>query len=265
MNHDRDTLLTLFDREMREDARPDDPGVRVERAGDVVRQVGTADDWNGVVWSAPDLDPVRADAAIAAQVAHYTALGHDAFEWKLYAHDRPADLAERLLAAGFEAEEPETLLVAPVDGLSTAVDLPEGVRLRTMRDADDVELMVRTHVQAFGSPSSRLRHRTLARLTEAPDTFVGVLAMAGDEPVSAARMELHPGSGFAGLWGGGTVPAWRGKGIYRALVAHRARIAAERGYRYLQVDASDQSCPILQRLGFLALSTTTPYVYRPSR
>lgn len=78
-------------------------------------------------------------------------------------------------------------------------------------------------------------------------------------------MELHPGSGFAGLWGGGTVPAWRGKGIYRALVAHRARSAAEGGYRYLQVDASDQSRPILQRLGFLALSTTTPYEYRPSR
>ncbi|MFD4762604.1 GNAT family N-acetyltransferase [Streptomyces sp. NPDC058439] len=188
--------------------------MRVERAGDVVRQVGTADDWNGVVWSAPDLDPVQADAAIAAQVAHYTALGHDAFAWKLYAHDRPADLAERLLAAGFEAEEPETLLVAPVDGLSTTVDLPEGIRLRTMRDADDV---------------------------------------------------LHPGSGLAGLWGGGKVPAWRGKGIYRALAAHRARIAAERGYRYLQVDASDQSRPVLQRLGFLALSTTTPYEYRPSR
>ncbi|MFF2407513.1 GNAT family N-acetyltransferase [Streptomyces sp. NPDC058092] len=264
MNHDRDTLLTLFGREMREHARPDGPGVRVERTGDVVRQVGTADDWNGVVWSAPDLDPVRADAAIAAQVAHYTALGHDEFEWKLYAHDRPADLAERLVAAGFEAEEPETLLVAPTDSLSTTVDLPEGVRLRTMRDADDVELMVRA-MQAFGSQWSRLRHQVLARLTEAPDTFVGVLAMAGDEPVSAARMELHPGTGFAGLWGGGTVPAWRGKGIYRALVAHRARIAADRGYRYLQVDASDQSCPILQRLGFLALSTTTPYVYRPSR
>ncbi|MFD9601339.1 GNAT family N-acetyltransferase [Streptomyces sp. NPDC059970] len=265
MNHDRDTLLTLFDREMREHARPDGPGVRVERAGDVVRQVGAADDWNGVVWSAPDLDAVRSDAAIAAQVAHYTALGHDEFEWKLYAHDRPADLAERLLAAGFEAEEPETLLVAPVADLSTAVEVPEGVRLRTVSDADDVELMARAHEQAFGSDWSRLRHQVLARLAEDPDSFVGVLAMAGDEPVSSARMELYPGTGFAGLWGGGTVEAWRGRGVYRSLVAFRARIAAERGYGYLQVDASDQSSPILQRLGFLALSTTIPYVYRPSR
>ncbi|MFE6666056.1 GNAT family N-acetyltransferase [Streptomyces sp. NPDC057697] len=262
MNADQEALLSLFDREMREHARPDGPGVRVERTGEVVRQVGAADDWNGVVWSAPDLDPARADAVIAAQVARYEALGHGEFEWKLYAHDRPAGLADRLLAAGFEAEEPETLLVAPVAELSTAVELPEGVRLRTVSDADDVELMARAHERAFGSEGSGLRQQVLTRLAEEPDGFVGVLAMAGDEPVGSARMELYRGTGFAGLWGGGTVEAWRGKGVYRALVAFRARIAAEHGYRHLQVDASDMSRPILQRLGFTALGTTTPYVYR---
>ncbi|MFF8918700.1 GNAT family N-acetyltransferase [Streptomyces sp. NPDC015032] len=265
MNHDRAALLALFDRRMREHARPDGPGVRVERTADVVRQVGTADDWNGVVWSAPDLDSAGADAAIAAQIARYTALGHDEFEWKLYAHDRPADLPERLLAAGFEAEEPETLLVAPVADLAMTVELPEGIRLRTVSNADDVELMARAHERAFGSDWSRLRHQVTVRLAEDPDGFVGILAMAGDEPVSSARMELYPGTGFVALWGGGTVQEWRGRGIYRALVAFRARIAAERGYDYLQVDASDQSGPILRRLGFLALGTTTPYVYRPSR
>ncbi|WP_406514953.1 GNAT family N-acetyltransferase [Streptomyces sp. NBC_00873] len=262
MTHDRDLLLTLFDRELREHARPDGPGVRVERSADVVRQAGAADDWNGVVWSAPGLDAVRADAAIAEQVEHFTALGHDEFEWKLYAHDRPADLGQRLVRAGFVAEPPETLLVAPVADLPTAVELPEGVTLRTVTDAAGVELMAAAHERAFGSDGSRLRQQVLARLAEAPDSFVGVLAMVADEPVSSARMELYPGTSFAGLWGGGTVEPWRGKGIYRALIAFRARIAAERGFRYLQVDATDLSRPILQRLGFRALSTTTPYVYR---
>lgn len=261
-NHDHHSLLATFDREMREHARPDGPGVRVERTGGVVRQVGAAQDWNGVVWSSPDLGPEGADAAIAAQVAHCSELGYEEFEWKLYAHDRPADLGARLLAAGFEPEDPETLLVAPVADLPTEVALPDGVRLRTVRDEADVELMARAHEQAFGSDWSRLRHQVLARLNEDPDHFVGVLAMAGDEPVSSARMELYPGTGFAGLWGGGTVEAWRGRGIYRALIAFRAGIAAERGYRYLQVDATEDSRPILQRLGFTVLSTTTPYVYR---
>ncbi|MFF9569145.1 GNAT family N-acetyltransferase [Streptomyces sp. NPDC014685] len=262
MTHDRGTLLALFDREMRERARPDGPGVEVERTGDVVRQIGGAEDWNGIVWSSPGLDPARTDEVIAAQVARYAALGRDEFEWKLYAHDRPAGLARRLLAAGFEAEEPETLLVAPVAELSTAVEPPEGVRLRTVHDTDDAELLVRTHERAFGQELPHLRHQVLSRLERDPEHFVGVLAMAGGEAVSSARMELYPGTGFAGLWGGGTVGEWRGRGVYRALVALRARIAAERGYAHLQVDASGMSAPILRRLGFVALSTTTPYVYR---
>ena len=55
----------------------------------------------------------------------------------------------------------------------------------------------------------------------------------------------------------------RGRGIYRALVARRAAIAQERGIRYLQVDASDDSRPILERLGFTPLTTSTPYIWRP--
>jgi GNAT superfamily N-acetyltransferase len=65
------------------------------------------------------------------------------------------------------------------------------------------------------------------------------------------------------MWGGGTLPAWRGRGIYRALVAYRAGLAAARGYRYLQVDASPDSRPILERLGFVRLARTTPYIWEP--
>jgi hypothetical protein len=52
-------------------------------------------------------------------------------------------------------------------------------------------------------------------------------------------------------------------GIYRTLVAERAAIAIRRGTRYLMVDASDDSRPILERLGLHAVSTTTPYVWAP--
>jgi hypothetical protein len=54
------------------------------------------------------------------------------------------------------------------------------------------------HAKAFGTDSSRLRHQLLARLTATPDTVVAVVALAGDTPVSAARMELVPGTRFAG-------------------------------------------------------------------
>ncbi|MFF3330551.1 GNAT family N-acetyltransferase [Streptomyces sp. NPDC002888] len=255
---DHAAILALHDRDLREGARPDGPGARIERTGRVVRQVASAQGWNGVLWS--ELDEADADAAIAEQVAYFTGLGRD-FEWKLYGHDHPVDLGQRLRAAGFTPEAEETLMIGEAAGPVLDADLPEGVRILPVTDAAGVDLVADVHEKAFGTDSARLRHQMIARLAEDPDTVVAVVALAGDVPVSSARMELVPGTEFAGLWGGGTVEGWRGRGIYRALVAHRARAAVTRGYRYLQVDASDQSRPILERLGFAALSTTTPYVY----
>ena len=84
--------------------------------------------------------------------------------------------------------------------------------------------------------------------------------MAGERPIAAGRLELPPSGEFAGLWGGGTVPDWRHRGVFRSLVAYRAKIARDRGFRYLQVDAAAASRPILERLGFVELAKTTPYV-----
>ncbi|MEV0096205.1 GNAT family N-acetyltransferase [Streptomyces sp. NPDC050738] len=253
-----DAVRAVFDRQMRRDTPGDGSGVRVERAGGVVRQTGGEGDWNGVLFS--ELTEDGADAAIAAQVEHYGALGLE-FEWKLYSHDAPHDLGARLAAAGFVAEPAEALMVAEVADQPTEVRLPDGVRLLTVTDAAGVRLMGEAHDEAFGSDSARLQHQVLTQLARDPDGIVAVVAMAGDRAVCSARIDFQPGTDFASLWGGGTAPEWRGKGIYRALVAHRARIAAERGYRYLQVDATDDSRPILERLGFARLSTTTPYVY----
>jgi GNAT superfamily N-acetyltransferase len=66
---------------------------------------------------------------------------------------------------------------------------------------------------------------------------------------------------FAGLWGGGTLPAWRGRGVFRSVIAHRTRLARERAFSHLFVDASAQSRPILERLGFVALAKTTPFTH----
>ncbi|GAA2629102.1 GNAT family N-acetyltransferase [Streptomyces spororaveus] len=263
MTIDLDELLKVrarFDAEAREGAQADAPPASVERAGAVVRHVAPEPGWNSVLWS--DLDEGTADAEIAAQVAFFTGRGCPEFEWKLYDYDRPADLGDRLRAAGFVPEPPETLMVGLVSELAKLpVEPPEGITLRVVTDEAGVDLMMRVHTGAFGRERPRLREQVLGKLREEPETIAAVLAMAGDTPVSAARMEMQPGLAFAGLWGGGTVPEWRGRGIYRLLVAHRARLAAELGIDYLQVDASDDSRPILERLGFGVLGVTVPYMW----
>jgi hypothetical protein len=70
---------------------------------------------------------------------------------------------------------------------------------------------------------------------------------------------------FAGIWGGATPPAWRGRGIYRALTAARARSALARGKRLLHSDSTKFSRPILERSGLVSVFTTTPYLWSRTR
>lgn len=255
---DTATVLELFDRQMRREARFADPDVRVERTARTTLAYGEADAdaWSAVIWS--DLDEGSADAEIARAVGRLRELGREV-EWKLYAHDRPADLGGRLAAAGLAPEDEEAVLVAELDELPAEPPLPAGVELRLVRDAGDVADFLAVNEQVFGGRHDAVGRALLRALGQDPPGTVGVVARAAGRPVAAARLELGPGSDFASIWGGGTIAGWRGRGLYRGTVALRGRIARKRGYRYLQVDALPTSAPILERLGFVRLASTTPY------
>lgn len=117
------------------------------------------------------------------------------------------------------------------------------------------------HDEVLGGSHQAIGQKVLRGLGAHPPSVAAVIAVTADTAVSAGRVGFPTGSDFASLWGGGTLPAWRGGGIFRALVAHRAALARDRGYQYPQVDASSERRPILQRLGFAEMAKTTPYRY----
>jgi GNAT superfamily N-acetyltransferase len=187
------------------------------------------------------------------------------FEWKLHGHDRPEDLPRRLLAAGFVAEETETVVIAPVAEIAVEPRLPESVSLREVTSRADFERIAGLERAVWGDEGqeSWLVDMLESERAVDPDALSVVVAEAGATVVCAAWVRFEGGTEFATLWGGATLAEWRRRGIYRATVAHRANLAAERGFRYLETDASDDSRPILERLGFRAVTTTTPYVWSP--
>ena len=252
---DPQALLAAFDEQIRRHPLTDG---HVEQGAGVIRCIGGADGWNGVTWSA--LEGSTADTVIAAQVSRFAELARP-WEWKHYSYDRPPDLPERLLAAGFTREPAEALLVAQLADLTLEVPPPAGVELHAVVDQAGVDALVSVHDAVFGEDHAALGRALLDALTHRPDSVAAVIATAADVPIAAARVEFHAGTDFAGLWGGGTLSAWRGRGVFRSLVAYRAALAAARGFRYLQVDASPDSRPILERLGFIELATTTPFVH----
>jgi hypothetical protein len=254
---DRGAVLAAFDEQIRRRPEPDRPGKQVEHGDGVVRSI-SSDGWSGVTWCA--LDDGSADAVIAAEISRFAELARP-WEWKHYSYDQPPDLADRLLAAGFTREPAEALLVAEIADLTLDVPPPAGVELRAVVGERDVNALVSVHDEVFGEDHSALGRALLDELRQRPSGVAAVVAWAGETPISAGRVVFHTGTDFASLWGGGTVTAWRGRGVFRSLVAQRAALAAARGFRYLQVDASPDSRPILRRLGFVELATTTPFMH----
>ena len=251
---DREAVLAAFDEQIRR--RPEGPGVLVEHGVATTRVVAPADGWSGVTWSG--LAGTDVDLAITAEVAAFAAAGRS-WEWKYYSYDEPPTLAERLRAHGLVAGEVESLMIARVSDLDLQVAPPQGVDVVQVLEEAGVEAMVQVHDQVFGGDHSAMGRIVLADISNRPSTGEAFVAYAGVTPVSAGRVSFHVGTDFASLWGGGTIRGWRGHGVFRSLVSHRAARAAAAGFGYLQVDASADSRPILQRLGFVEVAKTIPY------
>jgi GNAT superfamily N-acetyltransferase len=186
--------------------------------------------WSAVLWR-PDDGNVEPLVARMRELPGYV-------EWKYYSHDGP-ELRERLVAAGLEPDDEETVVVAEAASIPPP---PDDVELRIVTD-EFVDLAASVFGDRF----------------ELPERAVAVVAMVDGQPVSGGRVDFEEGVEFAGLFGGITLPEYRGRGLYRATVAKRAELARERGYRWLYSDALPTSRPILERVGFVPITTTTPF------
>ncbi|WP_125776382.1 GNAT family N-acetyltransferase [Antribacter gilvus] len=183
-------------------------------------------------------------------------------EWKTYAYDEPADLGMLLVAAGFVPEDDEALILGETAHVvEVASPLPSGLTVRAVDDDADVDRLADLHELVW--PGSRaVSEHFRAEMRARPDLVMGCLVEESrDGPaLCGSWLRLVEGTDFGGLWGGATHPGWRHRGLYRATVAHRARLALDAGHPYLRVDASRDSRPVLERAGLHQVSTTTPYV-----
>jgi hypothetical protein len=253
-----------YDSQLRARVTPASADCRsVESVGPVIRRVYPGGHGFIGYRDLGGLDGTALDAFIAAQRDHFTALGLDV-EWKHHGHDLPADLPERLRAAGFAPEQPETVLIGDAAPLAVPPELPDGVRLREITSRTDLERVRALEEAVWGEDHSWLPDALEQELAGPGDPCAIVIAEAGDTVVCAGWARFHQGTDFVSLWGGSTLAPWRGRGIYRATLAHRAGLAVDRGFRFLQVDASADSSPILSRVGLLPVTTTTPYIWRPA-
>ena len=214
------------------------------------RDLGGADAATIARWVEEALTHYREDAAITR------------VEWKTRGHDRAPGLHEALVRNGFVPGEPESIMVGDAALLAVDRPLPEGVELRQVTSEADVRALSAMQEEVFGGGfADEMADALLQRLSRGDGMELWV-AEAEGEIVSSGRLEPVAGSEFAGIWGGATRPEWRGRGIYRALTAARARSALRLGKRLIHSDSTEDSRPILERAGLVKVSTTTPYLWR---
>lgn len=263
-----DDLLRIFHEETR---LPVQPGTaeRPYEVDGLVRREYAADPGSGgwnMIESPQGLgpDPAAYDSVIARQREFFAARGQRV-EWKTYDYDEPADLPQRLVRAGFVAEDPEALILGDAKPLAAQeISLPDGVTVRAADERADFERMRVMTETVWGEPAEWVTTSLADRWEREPESVDVVLVEESrDGPVLCAARSEYDDSPFVGLWGGSTRQEWRGRGLYRATLLHRARLALERGKPYVRVDASPDSEPILRRLGLHRVATTTPYVFTP--
>ena len=134
------------------------------------------------------------------------------------------------------------LNTAHFDGLGMEDALANSFIFRAAVAANDEAFGNETHADA------RTLEQRRRNFVAAGNKYL-LLASVDGEPAGSGSLTVDGPEGAA-MNGGAVRPKFRGRGIYRALVAARLQIARDLGAAGLAVWGGPMSAPILERLGF---------------
>jgi GNAT superfamily N-acetyltransferase len=209
---------------------------------------------NSVSWIRchPDeADEVISEARAAIAPRHLPVM------WILDPETEPPDFADRLAKHGVHPDPSGAdvaVMVLPVDAKVEGQEI-EGLEiLDGLADLDTFRKADAVNAEAFNSTlrDDQPEHIAMQERRRLNALAAGnrrqLLAMLDGEPAGSAGLSLLPPGAI--LNGGAVRPKFRGRGIYRALVAARLEIARTAGVDGLCVWGGHMSAPILAKLGF---------------
>jgi GNAT superfamily N-acetyltransferase len=206
-------------------------------------------------------EPDEVDDVISEARATFTARNLPLM-WVLDPDTQPSDFATRLAAHGFHPDprgEEVSVMVLPAGATLEApvvpgLELHDGLAdLAAFRAADAVAAEAFMSAQMGDDPDLVATQERRRVNGVASGNLRLLLATVHGEPAGAGSVSLFPPRG-ATINGGSVRPAFRGQGVYRALVAARLEVARREGAAGLVVWAGSMSKPILSRLGFQSVS-----------
>jgi GNAT superfamily N-acetyltransferase len=169
-------------------------------------------------------------------------------------------LLARLRCRGFKIGEEEALMVLDLRELPARLlaSAPEGIMVRAITEDLGISHFLTLEGAIWGR-STTTREFLLSSLSDQLQRNLAFVAYADHNPIGFGRVSASPQSCFASLWTRSVLSDFRGRGVYRALLAARIQHAKKFNWvRFLRVDALPTNRPILERYGFKRLGSTWP-------
>ena len=172
------------------------------------------------------------------------------FRWYVFPHSSPPGLESKLTSIN-------PLSITELQGMyldvhSTHLETPVDVTVESVTSAN-LEEYIDTVVAGWrqsGQEAEQVR-RDIRHDFKGTPPFSAFLARYNGEAAATGLIRYVDDVGY--FFGGSTDPRFRGKGVYRGLVAERLRSLREKGVAFAMVLArKSSSAPICRKLGFQA-------------
>lgn len=217
-----------------------------------------------------NLDENDADDVIN-RVIDFFAGQKKSFSWIVGPTSKPKDLPERLVKHNFVFNDEISEYGM---ALSTAENMDyqdKGFPIREIT-LDELGEKLDLIMESFGTGMTHESSSMLVQMAKLINStpyykdqikaYVAVEENSGKE-AGFCMMEMDRKNGYAILDGSAVLPAYRGRGIYRRMVAKRKNDAERNGIEHLIIHALKKtSAPVCENVGFRKICELNMYVYR---
>lgn len=207
------------------------------------------------------LAEAEADAAIARVLALFRRRRVPALWWVLPSSE-PWDLGARLDAQGMMYRGEGPGMAAELAALPDDAPKLPGFTVERVHDVVSLMEWMRTNEAAYGATAERVDltyvqlESTLGFGPERP--YQRYLGRLNGLPVATSALFL--GAGVAGLYGVGSLPEGRGRGVGTALSLAALREARTLGYHVAVLESSPLGYSMYRRLGFREICRLRSYI-----